>query len=142
MGQFLDGFFHVGAQFNPIGLSDGEIALFTAVLAFSPCRPGLGDIKLIATLQTLYQQAFFHLLKKNNSGEYSEARFVLCCFVCLFVLLNLFMYLCLIDGETKKKPRILALLTVTMNSEQELRIKSSKNVNSLGISRDPRLSSI
>ena len=69
MGQFLSGFFHVGAMFNPLGLTDGEIGLFTAILVFSPSRPGLQDSKLVAAIQALYQKAFFHLIKTNHSSE-------------------------------------------------------------------------
>lgn len=77
MGKFLDGFFFVGAQFNPIGLTDGEIGLFTAVLVFSPCRQGLTDSKLISTIQGLYQQALFSLIKQNHSGECRRWQFFL-----------------------------------------------------------------
>lgn len=77
MGKFLDGFFFVGAQFNPIGLTDGEIGLFTAVLVFSPCRQGLADSKLISTIQGLYQQALFSLIKQNHSGECRRRQFFL-----------------------------------------------------------------
>ena len=77
MGKFLDGFFFVGAQFNPIGLTDGEIGLFTAVLVFSPCRQGLTDSKLISTIQGLYQQALFSLIKQNHSGECRRRQFFL-----------------------------------------------------------------
>ncbi|KAL8600118.1 hypothetical protein ACOMHN_009725 [Nucella lapillus] len=77
MGDFMDGFFHVGAQFNPIGLTDSEIALFTAVLVFTPSRPGLGDSQLVSGLQSLYQQALFCLLKKNHSDPESTLTKVL-----------------------------------------------------------------
>ncbi|XP_076468798.1 nuclear hormone receptor E75-like [Babylonia areolata] len=77
MGGFLDGFFHVGAQFNPVGLTDGEIALFTAVLVFSPSRPGLGDARLVSGLQSLYQQALFCLLKENHSDPEAKLTKVL-----------------------------------------------------------------
>lgn len=77
MGDFMDGFFHVGAKFNPIGLNDGEIALFTAVLAFSPSRPGLSDQQLVSSLQALYQQALFCQLKNNHSDPESKLSQVL-----------------------------------------------------------------
>jgi hypothetical protein len=69
MGQFLNGFFDVAAQFNPLGLTDGEIGLFTAILVFSPTRAGLQDAKLVSAIQSLYQKALFHLIKRNHSGE-------------------------------------------------------------------------
>ncbi|XP_076447305.1 nuclear receptor ROR-alpha-like [Babylonia areolata] len=67
MGNFLDGFFRVGAQFNPIGLKDDEIGVFTAVMAFSPSRPGLKEAKLIGTIQLLYLRSLFNLMKQNHS---------------------------------------------------------------------------
>lgn len=36
MGEFLDEFFFVAAQFNPLKLTDGEIGLFTSVLIICP----------------------------------------------------------------------------------------------------------
>lgn len=36
MGPFLDKFFDVAKQFNPLRLTDEEIGLFTAVLMFCP----------------------------------------------------------------------------------------------------------
>lgn len=36
MGPFLDEFFEVAQQMNPLLLSDGEIGLFTAVLMICP----------------------------------------------------------------------------------------------------------
>lgn len=72
MGKFLAGFFHVGAQFNPLGLTDGEIGLFTAVLAFCPSRPGLQDIQLVSAIQSLYQKALFQLIKRNHSDAVSK----------------------------------------------------------------------
>lgn len=77
MGKFMDGFFHVGAQFNPIGLVDDEIAVFTAVLVFSPCRPELADSKLVSVIQSLYLQALFCLLKKNHSDPEAKMTKVL-----------------------------------------------------------------
>nr|KAG5708445.1 hypothetical protein BaRGS_026172 [Batillaria attramentaria] len=73
MGKFLDGFFHVGSQFNPLELTDGEIGLFTATLIFCPSRQGLTDTKVIAKIQSLYQQALFNLMKQNHSDP--EAKF-------------------------------------------------------------------
>lgn len=67
MGKFLDGFFKVGARFNPIGLKDSEIGMFTAVLAFSPNRPGLKESRLVGTIQSLYLRALFDIMKKNHS---------------------------------------------------------------------------
>ncbi|KAL8566145.1 hypothetical protein ACOMHN_041300 [Nucella lapillus] len=67
MGKFLDGFFKVGARFNPVGLKDGEIGVFTAVLAFCPNRPGLKESRLVGTIQALYLRALYDLLKQNHS---------------------------------------------------------------------------
>lgn len=38
MGLFLDQFFTVASQFNPLGLTDEEIGLFTAILMICPGR--------------------------------------------------------------------------------------------------------
>lgn len=74
MGKFLDGFFYIGSQFNPIGLTDSEIGLFTATLIFCPSRQGVTDTKVISKIQSLYQQALFTLMKKNHSDPEDKFR--------------------------------------------------------------------
>lgn len=37
MGEFLDEFFFMSSQFNPLKLTDGEVGLFTSILIICPC---------------------------------------------------------------------------------------------------------
>ncbi|XP_059138741.1 nuclear receptor ROR-beta-like [Physella acuta] len=66
MGPFLDEFFEVAQQMNPLLLSDGEIGLFTAVLMICPDRKDLKNREAIQTIQQLYLQALYYLLQHNH----------------------------------------------------------------------------
>uniref|UniRef100_A0A0B7BFJ7 NR LBD domain-containing protein n=1 Tax=Arion vulgaris TaxID=1028688 RepID=A0A0B7BFJ7_9EUPU len=67
MGEFLDQFFTVASQFNPLGLTDGEIGLFTAVLMLCPDREGLMNRSTVNVIQQLFLQSLYLLLKQNHS---------------------------------------------------------------------------
>lgn len=67
MGQFLDEFFSVAKEFNPLKLSDGEIGLFTAILIISPTRKNLTNVRTVKKIQALFQQALFYLMKHNHA---------------------------------------------------------------------------
>ncbi|XP_076447554.1 uncharacterized protein LOC143284606 isoform X2 [Babylonia areolata] len=66
MGQFLDEFFYVAANFNPLKLTDGEVGLFTSILIVCPNRKGLKNKMAIGKIQSLYQQALYILMKHNH----------------------------------------------------------------------------
>ncbi|BFZ25147.1 hypothetical protein BsWGS_28186 [Bradybaena similaris] len=66
MGPFLDQFFNVANQFNPLGLNDGEIGLFTAILIISPERQGLKNQKAVTVLQQLFIQSLYLMLKNSH----------------------------------------------------------------------------
>ncbi|BFZ25330.1 hypothetical protein BsWGS_28369 [Bradybaena similaris] len=66
MGPFLDQFFNVANQFNPLGLNDGEIGLFTAILIISPERQGLKNRTAVNVLQQLFIQSLYLMLEKSH----------------------------------------------------------------------------
>ncbi|CAG5136145.1 unnamed protein product, partial [Candidula unifasciata] len=66
MGDFLDQFFTVASQFNPLALTDEEIGLFTAVLMTYPDREGLMNRTTISVIHQLFLQALYLLLRKNH----------------------------------------------------------------------------
>jgi hypothetical protein len=66
MGPFLDQFFTVANQFNPLGLTDAEISMFTAVLMVCPDREGLKNAAAVKVLQQLYIQALYLQLKQSH----------------------------------------------------------------------------
>lgn len=68
MGPFLDEFFEVAQKFNPLMLSDGEIGLFTSILLICPDRNDLKNKAAIATIQQLFLQALYYLLKHNHKN--------------------------------------------------------------------------
>ncbi|XP_025106188.1 nuclear receptor subfamily 1 group D member 2-like isoform X2 [Pomacea canaliculata] len=74
MGEFLDEFFFVAAQFNPLKLTDGEIGLFTSVLIICPDRKGLNKKNAIAKIQSLFHQALFYLMKHNHPDPEGKFR--------------------------------------------------------------------
>lgn len=53
MGQFLDGFFYIASKFNPIGLTDSEIGLFTAILILCPSKYGARTVTSDLTTLTV-----------------------------------------------------------------------------------------
>ncbi|CAG5114613.1 unnamed protein product, partial [Candidula unifasciata] len=66
MGPFLDQFFNVANQFNPLGLNDGEIGLFTAILLISPERQSLKNQAAVSALQQLFIQSLYLKLKESH----------------------------------------------------------------------------
>ncbi|CAL1529091.1 unnamed protein product [Lymnaea stagnalis] len=68
MGPFLDEFFEVAQKFNPLLLSDGEIGLFSSILLICPDRKDLKNKGAIHTIQQLYLQALYYLLKHNHKN--------------------------------------------------------------------------
>ncbi|XP_059170952.1 peroxisome proliferator-activated receptor gamma-like [Physella acuta] len=67
MGPLLDQLFEFAEKFNPLHLSDDEIGLFTAVVIICPDRSGLAGHTTVKTIQQLYQQALYQLIKKNHN---------------------------------------------------------------------------
>ncbi|KAL8569184.1 hypothetical protein ACOMHN_035454 [Nucella lapillus] len=67
MGEFLDEFFFVASQFNPLKLTDGEVGLFTSILIICPGRKGLKNVRAVGKIQSLFQQALYFLMKHNHS---------------------------------------------------------------------------
>ncbi|XP_012939845.1 nuclear receptor subfamily 1 group D member 1 [Aplysia californica] len=71
MGQFLDEFFMIARHIHPLNLSDGELAMLGAILLICPGRNNLTNVLAIRTIQQLYQQALFRLMKHTHK-DYEE----------------------------------------------------------------------
>ncbi|XP_064604169.1 probable nuclear hormone receptor HR3 isoform X2 [Liolophura sinensis] len=67
MGDFFEEFFVLAELFNPLKLTDGEIGIFTALLAMCPERQELINVKTVTKIQALFFQALFFLMRKNHA---------------------------------------------------------------------------
>ncbi|RUS84072.1 hypothetical protein EGW08_008184 [Elysia chlorotica] len=66
LGHFLNEFFDIAKELNPLCLTDGENGLFGAILMLCPDRVGLENIQVIHTIQQLYLQALYLLMRRNH----------------------------------------------------------------------------
>ncbi|GFR81477.1 nuclear receptor subfamily 1 DEF [Elysia marginata] len=66
LGHFLNEFFDIAKELNPLSLTDGENGLFGAILMLCPDRVGLENIGVIHTIQQLYLQALYLLMRRNH----------------------------------------------------------------------------
>ncbi|XP_060075003.1 nuclear receptor ROR-beta-like [Ylistrum balloti] len=69
MGSFMDEFFIVAGELNPLCLSDVEIALFSSILIICPHRLNLKNAKAIDKLQILLLQCLYHLMLTSQGEE-------------------------------------------------------------------------
>lgn len=67
MGSFMDEFFIVAGELNPLKLRDIEIALFSTILIICPHRLNLRNAKAIDKLQTLLLQCLYQLMLSNHA---------------------------------------------------------------------------
>ncbi|GFO23178.1 nuclear receptor subfamily 1 group d member 1-like [Plakobranchus ocellatus] len=69
LGHFLDEFFEIAKLTNPLYLTDGENGLFGAILMLCPDRIGLKQVSVVQTIQQLYLQALYLLMKYNHKSK-------------------------------------------------------------------------
>lgn len=72
MGPFIDEFFNVAAQLNPLNLTDEETGIFSAALIMCPEREGLTNVLAVDKLNTLFLQSLFYEMKKNHNDFESK----------------------------------------------------------------------
>lgn len=63
MGSFFEEQFRFALEFNPLQLTDGEIALLTSIMIMNADRVGLENRKNITKLQGLFLQCLYHHMK-------------------------------------------------------------------------------
>ncbi|XP_053377081.1 uncharacterized protein LOC123529961 isoform X2 [Mercenaria mercenaria] len=73
MGPFIDEFFNVAIQLNPLRLTDEEIGIFSAALIMCPEREGLTNVLAVDKLHTLFLQSLYYEMR-NNHNDY-ESKF-------------------------------------------------------------------
>lgn len=71
LGHFLDEFFKVAEQLNPLKLTDEELGIFSAVLIMCPEREGLVNVMTVEKLHTLFLQSLY-LDMKNHHNDYEN----------------------------------------------------------------------
>ncbi|XP_021376120.1 nuclear receptor ROR-beta-like [Mizuhopecten yessoensis] len=72
MGSFMDEFFIVAGELNPLKLTDVETALFSTVLIICPHRLNLKNAKAIDKLQILLLQCLYQLMLRSHGDNVDE----------------------------------------------------------------------
>ncbi|KAL4226753.1 hypothetical protein ACF0H5_014733 [Mactra antiquata] len=67
MGPFIDEFFEVAAQINPLKLTDREVGIFSACLIMCPEREGLLNVVAVEKLNTLFMQSLYFEMRRNHN---------------------------------------------------------------------------
>ncbi|XP_033745087.1 probable nuclear hormone receptor HR3 [Pecten maximus] len=72
MGSFMDEFFIVAGELNPMKLTDVETALFSTILIICPHRLNLKNAKAIDKLQTLLLQCLYQLMLSSHTENVNQ----------------------------------------------------------------------
>uniref|UniRef100_A0A8C6X0M3 Nuclear receptor ROR-beta-like n=1 Tax=Naja naja TaxID=35670 RepID=A0A8C6X0M3_NAJNA len=67
--DLINSIFELGKNLCRLQLSDEEVALFTAVVLFTPDRPWLSESKKVQKLQDKFYMALQHEIQKKNTNE-------------------------------------------------------------------------
>ncbi|ETE67662.1 Nuclear receptor ROR-beta, partial [Ophiophagus hannah] len=67
--DLINSIFELGKNLCRLQLSDEEVALFTAVVLFTPDRPWLSESKKVQKLQDKFYMALQHEIQKKNANE-------------------------------------------------------------------------
>jgi len=87
MGPFIDEFFEVASQINPINLTDVELGIFSAALIMCPEREGLLNIAAVEKLNTLFLQSLYFEMR-NNHNDFEDKFARLLSIIPVFKIVN------------------------------------------------------